>query len=157
MLCAGGGGEEGGEGGEEENVKDLKRKNRKEKERKKPVKQPRVPGSNPNEDIFLCLFFLIWQAPQIIHPLDHFFSSQPSFFFFFFFFLFTMDTTSRNKPNPPTKIPISKVQKVSESCFDYLNIEMVDYILSTSKESREDVFLKLERMGFIVGQRLAFR
>ena len=57
----------------------------------------------------------------------------------------------------PSKIPLSNVGKISESCLDYLNIEMVEYVVSTSKDSREDTFLKLERIGFLVGQKLVQR
>lgn len=42
------------------------------------------------------------------------------------------------------------------SCYDFLYMEMVDYIVRSSK-SNDQVFQTLEQLGFRVGQRLAER
>jgi hypothetical protein len=55
------------------------------------------------------------------------------------------------------RIPNSNVQKFGDSCFDYLNIEMVEYFVASTSGRREDLFLKLERIGYVVGQKLAER
>lgn len=48
-------------------------------------------------------------------------------------------------------------KQVNESCFDFLSMEMVDYIVRTTpgEQPNEAIFYKLERLGFRVGQRLA--
>tara|TARA_R110002050_G_scaffold206050_4_gene341737 strand:+ start:133 stop:333 length:201 start_codon:yes stop_codon:yes gene_type:complete len=48
-------------------------------------------------------------------------------------------------------------KEICESCFEYLNIEMVDWVVNSCGDSKEDIFLKLERLGFTVGQRIAER
>jgi hypothetical protein len=50
-------------------------------------------------------------------------------------------------------------KQISESCFDFLAMEMVDYVVRSTRadNASEGVFYKLERLGFRVGQRLAER
>jgi hypothetical protein len=50
-------------------------------------------------------------------------------------------------------------KQISESCFDFLAMEMVDYVVRSTPadNASEGVFYKLERLGFRVGQRLAER
>jgi hypothetical protein len=45
---------------------------------------------------------------------------------------------------------------VDVSCYDFLYMEMVDYIVRNS-QSNDQVFQTLEQLGFRVGQRLAER
>jgi hypothetical protein len=47
-------------------------------------------------------------------------------------------------------------KQVDVSCYDFLYMEMVDYIVRTSN-SNDQVFQTLEQLGFRVGQRLAER
>lgn len=47
-------------------------------------------------------------------------------------------------------------KQVDVSCYDFLYMEMVDYIVRSSK-SNDQVFQTLEQLGFRVGQRLAER
>ena len=77
---------------------------------------------------------------------------------------------------------VTSSKQISESCFDFLAMEMVDYVVRTTtitntpdgntnttattpngasnnsnNSNSEGIFYKLERLGFRVGQRLAER
>jgi len=51
---------------------------------------------------------------------------------------------------------VTNPKKVSESCFDYVHLEMVDSFYSFN-ERTEIAEAKLDRVGFLVGQKLAER
>jgi len=50
----------------------------------------------------------------------------------------------------------SGFRELNEACFDFLNIEVVDYILRSTPD-RQSRLVKLERIGFIVGHKLIER
>lgn len=66
---------------------------------------------------------------------------------------------SRYLPVSPMTTIANPSKQISESCFDFLAMEMVDYVVRSTPadNASEGVFYKLERLGFRVGQRLAER
>eukprot|EP01102_Stenamoeba_stenopodia_P003535 TRINITY_DN13657_c0_g1_i1.p1 TRINITY_DN13657_c0_g1~~TRINITY_DN13657_c0_g1_i1.p1 ORF type:complete len:178 (+),score=20.44 TRINITY_DN13657_c0_g1_i1:75-536(+) len=52
---------------------------------------------------------------------------------------------------------MSGVKEISASSFDFLYIELVDYILRSNGGNTEAAAFKLERIGFRIGQRLIER
>lgn len=62
----------------------------------------------------------------------------------------------RKFSNPAQKRMASTGKQVHSVSFDFLYIEMVDYVIKSSS-SPEAVLFKLEQIGFRVGQRLVER